>query len=362
MTFLNIQNVSRKFGAVDAVSDVSLQIDSGEFFTLLGPSGCGKTTLLRLIAGLEPLDHGQIFLGGKDISEVAPEARPVHTVFQSYALFPHMNVAENIAFPLLMRRLPRAEIRARVEEALRKVQLPGIAARYADELSGGQRQRVAIARALVDKPEILLLDEPLAALDLKLRQQMRMELIKLQQEVGITFIYVTHDQGEALALSHRIAVMDKGKIVQLDAPDRLYEFPANRFVADFIGTCNLIEAAIVSVEGATAQLSAQKVGNIDAHIAGSVVRRGQTGAITLRPEKLHIDSEQAMPRYKNCFAGVVRHQLYLGDVTRYVVELEAGAAMEILLPNFAASGGRAFKIGQRVRVSWPASAGRFLSE
>ncbi|CAG4884432.1 putative spermidine/putrescine transporter subunit; ATP-binding component of ABC superfamily tranporter [Georgfuchsia toluolica] len=360
MTSLDIRNVTRNFGSLSAVNDVSLQIDSGEFFTLLGPSGCGKTTLLRLIAGLEPLDRGRIFLDGNDISGVAPEARPVHTVFQNYALFPHMNVSENIAFPLLMRGVPRAEIRARVQEALDQVRLPEIAARYTDELSGGQRQRVAIARALVDKPQILLLDEPLAALDLKLREQMRMELIKLQQEVKITFIYVTHDQGEALALSHRIAVMDKGKIIQLAAPARLYEFPTNRFVAAFIGSCNLIEATIVAVDGATAQLAAQKVGNIDAHIADAAIRRGQSGALALRPEKLHLDSEQAAPHYKNCFSGVVRQQLYLGDMTRYVVELTAGAELEILLPNFTASGGQSFKIGQSVRVSWPAGAGRFL--
>lgn len=362
MTFLDIRNVTRNFGALSAVNDVSLRIDSGEFFTLLGPSGCGKTTLLRLIAGLEPLDTGRIFLGGKDISDVAPEARPVHTVFQSYALFPHMSVAQNIAFPLQMRGLPRSEIRARVDEALEEVQLPEIAERYIDELSGGQRQRVAIARALIDKPEILLLDEPLAALDLKLREQMRMELIKLQQEVGITFVYVTHDQGEALALSHRIAVMDKGRIVQLDAPERLYENPVNRFVADFIGSCNLIEATIASLDAAAAQLSAASVGSIKAHIFPGSAHSGQAGALALRPEKLHLDSESATPPCENSFPGVVQHQLYLGDVTRYMVELNGGATIEILLPNSSALGGRSFDIGQHVRVSWPADAGSFLRE
>ncbi|HUW28891.1 MAG TPA: ABC transporter ATP-binding protein [Sulfuriferula sp.] len=360
MPVLDIRNASRWFGDLSAVHDVSLQIEAGEFFTLLGPSGCGKTTLLRLIAGFEPLDQGQIFLGGRDMSSFPPEARPIHTVFQSYALFPHMSVAENIGFPLRMRSVSRAEIQARVREALDDVQLPQMAGRYPDELSGGQRQRVAIARALIDQPEILLLDEPLAALDLKLREQMRMELIKLQQEVGITFVYVTHDQSEALALSHRIAVMNEGKVIQVDVPDRIYEFPINRFVADFIGTCNLIDAVVAAVDGPIVQLLADGLGTVRAHIE-QAVQPGQAGVLALRPEKLRIDHDHAPAPGENCFAGVIRHQLYLGDVTRYMVQLEGGVTLEALLPNAAAGGGSSFEIGDQVQLAWHDRAGRFLN-
>ncbi|MBI5752833.1 MAG: ABC transporter ATP-binding protein [Hydrogenophilales bacterium] len=360
MPLLDIRNVSRWFGELGAVQGVSLQIEAGEFFTLLGPSGCGKTTLLRLIAGFEPLDQGQIFLGERDMSSSPPEARPIHTVFQSYALFPHLSVAENIGFPLRMRGVPRTEIQARVQAALDEVQLPQMAGRYPDELSGGQRQRVAIARALIDQPEILLLDEPLAALDLKLREQMRVELIKLQQEVGITFVYVTHDQSEALALSHRIAVMNEGKVIQVDAPDKIYEFPLNRFVADFIGNCNLIDVVVAAVDGALVQLSAKGLGTVRAQIE-QPVQIGQAGVLALRPEKLRIAIDHAPAPDENCFTGTIRHQLYLGDVTRYMVKLETGLTLEVLLPNAAAAGGRSFEIGDPVQLTWHDTAGRFLN-
>lgn len=355
MPLLDIRNVSRWFGQLGAVQGVSLQIEAGEFFTLLGPSGCGKTTLLRLIAGFEPLDQGQIFLGERDMSSFPPEARPIHTVFQSYALFPHLSVAENIGFPLRMRGVSKSEILARVQTALDEVQLPHMASRYPDELSGGQRQRVAIARALIDQPEILLLDEPLAALDLKLREQMRVELIKLQQEVGITFVYVTHDQSEALALSHRIAVMNEGKVIQVDAPDKIYEFPLNRFVADFIGNCNLIDAVVAATDGSLVQLSAKGLGTVSAQIK-QPVQIGQAGILALRPEKLRFDTQHAPD--ENCFSGRIRHQLYLGDVTRYVVETEGGLTLEVLLPN--ATDGCCFDIGDAVQVTWRDTAGRFI--
>lgn len=355
MPLLDIRNVSRWFGALGAVQGVSLQIEAGEFFTLLGPSGCGKTTLLRLIAGFEPLDQGQIFLGERDMSSFPPEARPIHTVFQSYALFPHMSVAENIGFPLRMRGVSKSEIQARVQATLDEVQLPQMASRYPDELSGGQRQRVAIARALIDQPEILLLDEPLAALDLKLREQMRVELIKLQQEVGITFVYVTHDQSEALALSHRIAVMSEGQVIQVDVPDKIYEFPINRFVADFIGNCNLIDAVVAVTDGAHVQLSAKGLGTVSAQIE-QPLKIGQAGILALRPEKLRFDTPHTPD--ENCFPGRIRHQLYLGDVTRYVVETEGGLTLEVLLPN--ATNGHNFDIGDAVQVSWHETAGRFL--
>src|SRR6266576_188902 len=246
MALLEIQNVSRRFGDFTAVDQVSIAIEAGEFFTLLGPSGCGKTTLLRMIAGFDLPDDGRILLNGEDLADRPPEQRPVRTVFQSYALFPHMTVEGNIAFPLQMAKTPAAEIGARVAAALEDVRLQGFGKRYPHELSGGQRQRVALGRALVTHPTVLLLDEPLAALDAKLREEMQIELINLQKEVGITFVYVTHDQTEALTLSHRIAVMNKGRVEQVDEPSRLYSFPRTRFVADFIGQCNLFSGPVAA--------------------------------------------------------------------------------------------------------------------
>jgi spermidine/putrescine transport system ATP-binding protein len=244
MALLEIRNVTRRFGDFTAVDGVSLGIEAGEFFTLLGPSGCGKTTLLRMIAGFDLPDGGSIFLNGEDMARRPPEERPVRTVFQSYALFPHMTVEGNVAFPLRMAKTPSRDIGGKVAEALADVRLTGFGKRYPHELSGGQKQRVAIARALVTHPTVLLLDEPLAALDAKLREEMQFELINLQKEVGITFVYVTHDQTEALALSHRIAVMSAGRVEQEDQPSQIYGFPKTRFVADFIGHCNLLSGAI----------------------------------------------------------------------------------------------------------------------
>ncbi len=253
---LEIRNVTRRFGDFTAVDNVSLTINTGEFFTLLGPSGCGKTTLLRMLAGFDQPDSGEIRLNGQDLAGVEPEKRPVHTVFQSYALFPHMSVAQNIAFPLKMAGVAKSEIDARVEQALKDVRLADKGGRMPTQLSGGQRQRVAIARALVNRPRLLLLDEPLSALDAKLREEMQIELINLQKDVGITFVYVTHDQGEALALSHRIAVMNQGRVEQLDAPETIYSFPRSRFVADFIGQCNLLDATVEAVDGERVRIPA----------------------------------------------------------------------------------------------------------
>ena len=242
MALLELRNVTRLFGDFAAVDDVSLSIEAGEFFTLLGPSGSGKTTILRMIAGFDFPDSGQILLNGKDLADTPAENRPIHTVFQSYALFPHMTVAQNISFPLMMTRRDTAEIRKRMNDALEQVRLGDKAAKYPHELSGGQQQRVALARALVNRPRVLLLDESLGALDAKLREEMQVELINLQREVGITFVFVTHAQSEALALSHRIAVMNQGRVEQVDEPSRLYGFPRNRFVADFIGHITMIAA------------------------------------------------------------------------------------------------------------------------
>jgi spermidine/putrescine transport system ATP-binding protein len=244
MALLEIRNVSRRFGDFVAVNDVSLSIEAGEFFCLLGPSGCGKTTLLRMIAGFDAPDGGSIWLDDRDMTGIPPEARNVHTVFQSYALFPHMSVAENIAFPLRMARVAANEVRQRVDEALEDVSLTGMSGRYPNELSGGQRQRVAVARALVNRPKLLLLDEPLAALDEKIRREMQGELTNIQQATGTTFVYVTHDQEEALTMSNRIAVLNRGRCVQIDAPERIFRLPRTRFVAGFFRGSNVLDASV----------------------------------------------------------------------------------------------------------------------
>jgi spermidine/putrescine transport system ATP-binding protein len=361
MALLEIRNVGRRFGDFTAVDNVSLSIEAGEVFTLLGPSGCGKTTLLRMIAGFDQPDSGEILLDGVDLADTPPEHRPVHTVFQSYALFPHMTVAGNIAFPLKMANRPAGEIKDKVAQALADVRLGEFGARYPHELSGGQRQRVAIARALVNHPKVLLLDEPLSALDAKLREQMQMELINLQKEVGITFVYVTHDQGEALALSHRIAVMSHGQVEQLDEPDKIYSFPRNRFVADFIGTCNLLDGKVETLNGAVGKFKVAGLGVVDIALAPEEAKAGNAGLLALRPEKIKIAAESEAAG-GNCYKGVVRELLYLGDVTVYVVETDGGVRLKALLANFGAGRTRFFEVGDTVSVAWAVDAGHFLHD
>ena len=308
-------------GTVRALDGVSIDIAAGEFFTLLGPSGCGKTTLLRAIAGFEPQDSGTITLGGMALDGLPPHRRPVNTVFQSYAVFPHMTVAENVAFALEMQKRPRAEIAARVEEMLALVRLAGLGGRKPNQLSGGQQQRVALARALAAAPRLLLLDEPLSALDLKLRNEMRLELKRLQAETGITFVFVTHDQHEALTMSDRIAVMRDGQVLQVGTPEEIYERPAQRFVADFIGEANL--------------LPAQRVGPRRFAVAGGVLEAGEDGpegevALVLRPERavlsLVAPQGQALP-------GVVEQVVYDGADTTYHVALAGGLALRVRVAN-----------------------------
>jgi spermidine/putrescine transport system ATP-binding protein len=358
---LQIREVSRRFDDLVAVDRVSLTIESGEFFTLLGPSGCGKTTLLRLLAGFDRPDGGDILLDGKSLADVPPEKRPVHTVFQSYALFPHMTVAQNIAFPLKMAGLPAAEIGPRVMQALEDVRLPDKARRYPAECSGGQRQRIAIARALVNRPRMLLLDEPLSALDAKLKEQLQLELINLQKEVGITFVYVTHDQGEALALSHRIAVMNEGRIAQLDEPSRLYGYPNSRFVADFIGQCNLLEGSVGSVDGDTCRVVLKGLGEVKT-LRSFEAEPGQSCVLTLRPEKVRIATEVTADPDEVHFRGTVHDLLYLGDVTVYIVELTNGQRVEALLANSQAGRPRFFEVGDPVEVAWRWDAGHLVRE
>ncbi|MBI5659959.1 MAG: ABC transporter ATP-binding protein [Nitrosomonadales bacterium] len=361
MALLEIRNVTRRFGGFVAVDNISLGIEAGEIFTLLGPSGCGKTTILRMIAGFDLPDEGQILLDGEDLADTPPEKRPVRTVFQNYALFPHMTVAQNIAFPLRMSRCPDAEIRQRTRDTLQQVRLGDRAGRYPNELSGGQQQRVALGRALINRPRLLLLDEPLAALDAKLREEMQIELINLQREVGITFVFVTHAQNEALALSHRIAVLNSGRVMQVDDPPRLYGFPGNRFVAGFIGHINILDAQVLETAHGHTRLGIAGLGEIIVPpVAGAAP--GGKGAFAIRPELVRIGVHGDVTELKNHFPCEVRNLLYCGDVTTYRVQLANGALIEALLPNSAPGRAELFKVGDAVNVGWRHDAGVFLHE
>jgi putative spermidine/putrescine transport system ATP-binding protein len=322
VALIEIRNLSRSFGAVKAVDGVDLDINAGEFLTLLGPSGSGKTTVLRMIAGFETPDSGVIKLNGKDITNQPPYERDVNTVFQDYALFPHMDVITNIEYGLRVKKVEKKERRAKALEALEQVRLSGYENRKPSQLSGGQRQRVALARALVNRPAVLLLDEPLGALDLKLRQQMQIELKELQREVGITFIFVTHDQEEALTMSDRIAVFDKGKIQQLDRPAAIYEKPTNEFVAGFVGVSNLIS-------GNAAQ-----------------TLLGKSGTFTVRPEKIQISQSSGA-------AGTIKEVEYLGPATRFIVDLDAGVRLVVLKQNSEESASDVMSMrGKKVNLAW----------
>ncbi|MCL3995662.1 ABC transporter ATP-binding protein [Streptomyces lavenduligriseus] len=328
---IRLQGLRKSFGETAAVAGVDLEIRDGEFFSLLGPSGSGKTTLLRLIAGFETPDQGRIDLAGQEVTDLAPYERDVHTVFQDYALFPHMTVEQNVAYGLRVRKVPKAERLARAREALAEVRLEGYGRRRPGRLSGGQRQRVALARALVGRPRVLLLDEPLGALDLRLRQQMQAELKALQREVGITFVLVTHDQQEALTMSDRIAVVDGGRIAQTGTPAEIYERPATAFVASFVGVSNLLD-------GETAH-----------RIAGS------PGTYSIRPEKIRVLSESAGPDEPEhaTATGTVAEVVYLGDATRFVVDLDGGGRLTALQQNLETSSAdvAAYR-GARVRLRW----------
>ena len=336
--FLEFQDVSKHYGGVKAVEHASLSIKRGEFFSLLGPSGCGKTTLLRTLAGFEHPDTGRIFLNGEDITDLPPHERKVNTIFQSYALFPHLTVWDNIAFGLKIARRPKAEIRQEVEKMLAMIQMEEYAYKKPAQISGGQKQRVAIARALVNKPQVLLLDEPLAALDLKLRQRMLLELDLIHDEVGITFLYVTHDQGEAMSLSDRIAVMSRGKVEQLGTPAEIYEAPRNSFVAAFIGDTNFFEGTVAEkfagdAAGTTAQgtlfgepakdYSRLKVDGFPDLVCynDKQIREGEHVAVSIRPEKFRIwrEAPPADHAYVNVIEGEVEDVIYLGAQTKFWV-------------------------------------------
>ena len=317
--FLVFDHVTKRFGALTAVDDVSLSIGKGEFFSLLGPSGCGKTTLLRMLGGFEHPDSGRIYLEGRDITDLAPNERRVHTVFQNYALFPTMTIWDNIAFSLRLAKKPKAEIEKRVDEILDMIQMNEHAWKYPNQLSGGQKQRVAIARALVDRPQVLLLDEPLAALDLKLRQHMLLELDTIHDQVGITFMYVTHDQGEAMSLSDRIAVINRGRVEQLDGPAKIYEAPASRFVASFIGDTNFFTGKIAAAEGDYCTIHCDGFPEIKA-FNDKNLKPGQGVDLSLRPEKIRVTLKPPPPEKgagPNVFPATVRDIVYQGVYTKY---------------------------------------------
>ena len=333
---VSLEHVVKRFGDVIAVDGVDLQVREGEFFSMLGPSGSGKTTCLRMIAGFEQPTEGRILLGGADVSGLPPYQRDVNTVFQDYALFPHMTVAQNVAYGLMIRKVSKADRTARVNQALEMVRLGEYGDRKPGQLSGGQRQRVALARALIMRPRVLLLDEPLGALDLKLRQQMQIELKDIQQDVGLTFIYVTHDQEEALTMSDRLAVFNRGRIEQVGTPAEVYERPSTGFVAGFVGVSNVLE-------GASAQAIA-----------------GDPHPFTIRPEKIALAEPGDPVDGDDCsVTGHVREVVYLGAVTRYVVELDEGGSLVVMQQNLTTSSMEALQVrGKAVRLIWRRSNNR----
>ncbi len=327
---VTLQGVVKLYGEVEAVAGIDLEIADGEFFSMLGPSGSGKTTTLRLIAGFELPTEGRILLHGEDVSGKAPFDRDVNTVFQDYALFPHMSVGDNVGYGLVVHKVPKREREQRVRDALSMVRLEGYENRKPAQMSGGQRQRVALARALVNRPRVLLLDEPLGALDLKLREQMQIELKEIQKQVGITFIYVTHDQDEALTMSDRVAVFNRGRIEQVGAPAEIYERPTTTFAASFVGTSNLIRG----------------------EVARGLI--GRDGVYTVRPEKIHFVAEDALTGPDDFVApGTIREVVYLGPDTRYVVSLDAGVELVVTQQNLATTSTEALaQQGKSVRLMW----------
>jgi spermidine/putrescine transport system ATP-binding protein len=350
---VRLERVTKQFGGVTAVDDLSLDIAEGEFFSMLGPSGCGKTTTLRMIGGFEDPSYGTVYLGGRDVTDLPPYKRDVNTVFQSYALFPHLNVRENVAFGLRRKKVDKAEIQTRVADTMRLVDLVGFEERKPGQMSGGQQQRVALARALVNHPKVLLLDEPLGALDLKLRKQMQLELKRIQQEVGITFIYVTHDQEEAMTMSNRIAVMRNGRIEQLGQPELVYENPTTEFVASFLGASNLFEgelketgssngdATVVLAAGETVRLPVERI----------PTHSSNTLKVGVRPEKISIAREGAeVPAGHNSITGRVVMSTYIGVSHQFKVEAAGGTRLTVYVQNLGAE--RSPVQGEQVVLSW----------
>ncbi len=361
-----VEGISKSFGDFIALNNVSLEIKKGEFFSLLGPSGCGKTTLLRIIAGFEYPDKGALTLDGSNVLSVPPNRRQTNTVFQNYALFPHLSVFENVAFSLRLKKTPNAEVKSKVDECLRLVRLEGHAHKKPNQLSGGQKQRVAIARALLNEPRVLLLDEPLSALDAKLRQHMLIELDRIHDEIGITFIYVTHDQQEALSVSDRIAVMNQGNVLQIGTPHEIYESPATDFVARFIGETNLFDADVVSAEKMDrewdeymTELEIPELGRIKVTTV-DYVKPGQKVSFTIRPEKITITTDKPVTKRAdiNLFQGIVDEPIYSGFQTKFYVETANKTIVRVIKQHANYSDeGPAIKWKDTVFLSWSADDG-----
>ena len=360
---IRAEGLCKSFAGQLAVDGVSLGVEAGEVFVILGSSGCGKSTLLRMLAGFEAPDAGAIFLDGVDITAVPPYERPLNMMFQSYALFPHMSVEDNVGYGLRKDGLPRADIRARVREMLQLVQLTGLEARKPDQLSGGQRQRVALARALVKKPRVLLLDEPLAALDKKLREQTQFELTNLQYQLGTSFVVVTHDQEEAMTLASRIAVMDKGRFLQVGAPQEIYEFPCSRFVAEFVGTANIFAGCVQGVSDQVTEVRVDGAGSALLGAALSGVVGGDTVWLAVRPEKIQLSKRMPDAQTGRCvLAGVVQDLAYYGGRSVYRVRLDGGQTVLVSAQNRLRSSTRNLEWDESVFLYWDASAGVVLRQ
>jgi len=349
---VRLERVTKRFGDLEAVRQLDLEVERGEFFTLLGPSGCGKTTTLRIVAGFEAPSDGRVLLDGHEVTGLPAFKRPTNTVFQSYALFPHLNVERNVSFGLERKGVAKEEARRRVAEELERVGLTREAGRRPRQLSGGQQQRVALARALVNRPAVLLLDEPLGALDLKLRKQLQVELKSIQRDVGISFIYVTHDQEEALTMSDRIAVMNRGVIEQVGGPETIYERPRTTFVAGFIGVSNLMPGEVVSANGASAQLKLDAGVTVSTESVGA--SNGERVHAVVRPEKLELHpATDPAPGGKASVEGIIESSLYLGTATQVVVKLADGTGMTVLVPNTDEEARRRLPgAGAEVRLAW----------
>jgi putrescine transport system ATP-binding protein len=353
--YVRIAGVSKRFGDFTAVDDVSLDIYKGEIFCLLGGSGCGKTTLLRMLAGFEQPSAGQLFIDGQDMAGIAPYERPVNMMFQSYALFPHMTVFGNVAFGLQQEGLPKAQIASRVADILDIVRMGEFALRKPHQLSGGQRQRVALARSLVKRPKLLLLDEPLGALDRKLREHTQFELISIQEQLGVTFVVVTHDQEEAMTLASRIGVMNRGKIVQIGTPHQIYEFPATRFVADFIGSVNLFEGQLVEDESDYVRVACSQL-PVPIYVDHGVSAAPDASLwVAIRPEKISLERQQP-DSTDNWARGVIKDIAYMGDMSIFVVLLPDGREVRVTAANVARKSGETFTWDDEVYLSWDASS------
>ncbi len=361
-SFIRIRNLSKSFGDFVAVDEVSLDIVRGELFSILGGSGCGKTTLLRMLAGFEKPSSGSIEIDGVDVTQQPPYERPVNMMFQSYAVFPHMTVSENIAYGLRKERVAAAEIARRVDEAIELVQLDDFRDRKPGQLSGGQGQRVALARALIKRPKVLLLDEPVAALDKKLREHTQFELMNIQDELGITFVVVTHDQEEAMTLSSRIAVMEEGRFLQVGSPKEIYEFPTSRFVADFIGTINTFEGKVTRVGDETISLESAEAGTRLRALGTHGLEVGQKACIAVRPEKMFLTKHEPDNDDDIRIRGVVDDFAYLGNLSLYRVRLESGKMIQISAQNRRRSASRFVEWEDQVWISWRPRSGVVLSD